>query len=141
MESKIVVDAEGKRNVMRQPLVNSLMFFRGTADDVAVVRHELNAKAMIYHTPGKPREASPISDSEMEIFRLVTDNMDVPLKYLGADTEKYTVGERVRVIAGPLEGAVGHVCRIRGDRRLVVSIAGVCAVATTYIPANLLSKL
>ena len=40
-----------------------------------------------------------------------------------------------------ISGAEGHICRIRGNRRLVVSINGICAVATSYVPACFLQKL
>lgn len=40
----------------------------------------------------------------------------------------------MRVTEGPFKGAEGYIKRIKGNRRLIVSIEGVVAVATTYIP-------
>ena len=42
-------------------------------------------------------------------------------------------GETVKVTDGPFKGAEGHIVRIKKDRRLVVTIRGVAAVATTFI--------
>ena len=50
-------------------------------------------------------------------------------------------GVRVRVTEGPFKGAEGYIKRIKGNRRLIVSIEGVVAVATTYIPGCFLEKI
>jgi ribosomal protein L24 len=51
------------------------------------------------------------------------------------------MGDRVVVTDGPFKGAEGHIRRIKKDRRLVVAIAGVVAVATTYIHPSMLKKI
>ena len=45
------------------------------------------------------------------------------------------------VTGGIFKGAEGYIKRIQGNKRLVVSIEGVVAVATSYIPAVYLEKL
>ena len=47
----------------------------------------------------------------------------------------------MRVTDGPFRGAEGSIQRIHGDRRLLVSIRGICAVATTYIPKAFLEEI
>ena len=42
---------------------------------------------------------------------------------------------------GPLKGAEGYIKRIRRDRRLLVAIEGFVAVATSFIPPELLEKV
>ena len=54
---------------------------------------------------------------------------------------RYKTGDRVRVIGGPLKGAEGYIKRIRKDQRLLVCVEGVIAVATSYIPNELLEKI
>lgn len=54
---------------------------------------------------------------------------------------QFLAGGKVRVIAGPFKGAVGVVRRIKGSKRLVISVDGVIALATTYIPQSLLEPL
>ena len=53
----------------------------------------------------------------------------------------YNKGERVRVVEGPFTGTEGFVKRIRRDRRVLVVIPGVIAVATTYVPSCFLEKV
>ena len=45
------------------------------------------------------------------------------------------------VTGGPFKGAEGHIKRIKRDRRLIVTIKGVVAVATAYIHPSLLRKV
>ena len=45
------------------------------------------------------------------------------------------------VTDGPFKGAEGCIHRIKGNRRLIVAIQGVCAVATAYIPQCFLRKI
>ena len=136
-----VVDRGGHKVSQEKPLVNSLMFIHTAKEDAERIDSAYAGKAMVYKRLGGMREVAPIPDSEMHVFRLVTDNMVSAVDYLGSDTERYMVGERVRVTDGPLKGSEGHICRIKGNRRLVVSIAGVCAVATSYIPQCFLQKI
>lgn len=48
---------------------------------------------------------------------------------------------RSGVTGGPFKGAEGYIKRIRGNRRLVVALEGIIAVATTYIPGRFLEKM
>lgn len=140
MQKVAVEKAQGSLKSVKRPLIRSLIFFRCTVDDITKISQLLQGKAMIYLKPGEMRQAAPIPDDQMNIFRLVT-SIDDKLEYLGDSTEAYNVGQQVLVTGGPFEGAIGRIFRIKGDKRLVVSISGVCAVATSYIPSCFLKKL
>jgi transcription antitermination factor NusG len=77
----------------------------------------------------------------MEIFRFVVTAGRQGLTLLGDDKPEYHMGDRVVVTDGPFKGAEGHIKRIKKDRRLVVSISGVAAVATTYIHPQFLETI
>lgn len=47
-------------------------------------------------------------------------------------------GDLVRIIEGDFVGVVGKVARIKGQKRVVVMMEGICAVATAYIPSAFL---
>ena len=87
------------------------------------------------------RRPSVVSDREMEVFRFVVSAGREGLELLGDDKPEYHQGDRVVVTGGPFKGAEGHIKRIKKDRRLVVTISGVVAVATTYIHPSLLRKV
>ena len=76
---------------------------------------------------------APIPEREMEAFMLVTGNDASLFDVLGPDDPKYHTGQRVRVTQGPFAGAEGCVKRIKKDRRLVITVSGIVAVATVHI--------
>lgn len=131
----------GNRTVFREePLVGSLMFVRAEERYVVELERQLSGRIMLYRR-NEDREPAPIPDSEMETFMLVTSVRDrglEPIDDTGADCRR---GDRVRVTDGLFKGAEGYVRRIGKDRRLVVSIEGVVAVATSYIPLRFLQRI
>lgn len=131
----IVTERAGVRRRAQKPAISSLMFFKGTTEQALEVARILADRAMLYRRESGGRQIpAAISEHEMQIFRLVVSSGVEGLEFLADDPERFAKGDRVRVTDGPLAGAEGHITRIRGDRRLVVSIKGVCAVATAYIP-------
>ena len=131
----VVVHNDGRRESVDKPIINSLMFFRSTLCRAQQLQHKLCNRAFIYCRKDEyARVPLVISDNEMNIFMLVTSCGNNSLEYLGCDEKRFMRGDRVKVIDGDFKGAEGYICRIRKDNRLVVSVTGVCAVATTYIP-------
>ena len=119
-----------------------LMFFRCNTNNISNIASALRSRIMIYTTVTRDgRRPSIISDHEMNMFRLVTDTACDSLEYFTEDLQKFRQGQRVRVIAGDFEGAEGTIVRIKKDRRLVVTITGVCAVATPHLHPSLLEEI
>jgi len=112
--------------------VGSLVFVRACAEYVGLFEQANFSRLRIYRDP-LTHAPAPIPDREMEIFIFVCTAGRHGLTYLGEDKAKYHQGDRVRVTDGPFKGAEGHIVRIKKDRRLVVTIRGVAAVATTFI--------
>ena len=78
----------------------------------------------------------------MTSFRLVAESGLSGLDFFAEDEiTRYKTGDRVRVTGGPLKGAEGYIKRIKKNQRLLVCIEGVIAVATSYIPSELLEKV
>lgn len=82
----------------------------------------------------------PIPEKEMKNFILVTSVSD-KLIVLDSVTEDFLRGDKVRVTGGIFQGAEGVIKRIKGDRRLIVSINCHTAVATCYISPEFLEKI
>lgn len=135
----IKLNAEGKQTSRTVPAVTGLLFVHIADNSLAELRRRIDGQALLYSdTHGRP---AVIPQREMTMFRLVTSSGDQGLEYLPEASEKFAVGQLVRVTGGPFKGAEGHICRIRGNRRLIVMIHGVCAVATSYVPACFIQKL
>ena len=141
-----VVQAEkkvgGVVRMVKQPAISSLIFVRCTCEEILAWQRKLSGKAMLYtHVTDGIRLPSPIDENEMRFFMLVTSTDDDRLEYLNVDSIDYKKGQRVRVIEGPYKGCVGYIKRVKGNRRLLVSVEGIALVATSYIPSAFLEKL
>ena len=120
--------------------IRSLFFLHCQEDEMAHFTIAHRGEAAPYNRMDS-RQPAVIPDHEMEIFRFVVTSGRQGLMFLGDDRPEYHLGDRVVVTDGPFKGAEGHIKRIRKDRRLVVTIPGVVAVATTYIHPDFLKKI
>ncbi|MBQ9575355.1 MAG: UpxY family transcription antiterminator [Muribaculaceae bacterium] len=78
---------------------------------------------------------------EMENFIKVAGTYDEKLIYLNPDPGDFAKGERVRIIGGTFAGAEGVFVRVKGDRRVVVNVEGLVAVATTFVHPSMIEKI
>ena len=121
-------------------IIGSLVFLQTTDEYLSRFEQDNFSRLWLYRDP-LTRKPAPIPDREMEVFIFVCSAGKQGLTYLGDDKPEYHQGDRVRVTDGPFKGAEGHIKRIKKDRRLVVSISGVAAVATTYIHPQFLETI
>ena len=121
-------------------IISGLLFLRCSEEEVMRFGSRHWQHAWVYRM-AESRQPAAISDREMEVFRFVVTAGREGLELLGDDRPEYHVGDRVVVTGGPFKGAEGHIHRIKRDRRLVVAITGVVAVATTYIHPSLLQRI
>lgn len=121
-------------------VTKSLLFLHSEESETLKFVVSKRGKVWLYTQPGS-RQPAVIPDREMDVFRFVVTAGHDGLQLLGDDKPEYHVGERVVVTGGPFKGAEGHIKRIKRDRRLIVSINGVVAVATAYIHPSLLKKV
>lgn len=84
-----------------------------------------------------------VPDEQMRSFIAVAGNKQEQASYMLTDGLDLSQGDRVRVIAGPFVGVEGVFIRLKGQRkkRVVVSIEGVVAIATTTIPISMVEKI
>ena len=131
-----------KQKIIRKPAISSLIFVHCTVEKILELQQQLFGHVMLYtHVTDGVRIPSPIDEEEMRIFKLVTSVDDERLQYLDVNSVNYKEGQRVRVLGGPYEGCVGYIKRIKGNRRLLVSVEGLALVATSYIPSEFLEKI
>ena len=132
---------EGPLIYKRVPVVSSLLFVRAPKDRLKEIETCIKDKGFIYKTADRETFAV-IPDKQMAMFQLVCSSGAEGLEFFADDDlTRYKAGDRVRVLEGPLQGAEGYIKRIRKDRRLLVSIEGFIAVATSFIPPQFLEKV
>ena len=128
----------------RVPMVTSLLFIRTPESRLPEVEKRLVTKDLLgkrgfLYKSADRQSYAVIPDAQMASFRLVVSQGSQGLDFFSAqDITRFRQGNRVRVKEGPLKGAEGYIKRIRKDRRLLVGIDGVVAVATAFIPPELL---
>ena len=115
-------DADGRRRVSERPAVPRLMFARTEAANALALEATSPVPFRFYRSTD--RTLSVIPDAEMQMFILVSSAGATGLEYFDSVSPALTEGQRVR-----------------GNRRVVVALQGLCAVATPYIPAALLTPL
>ena len=130
---------EGAR-IVQKPLIPSLLFVFCPAPFLETLKREKWDVFMYYKgTDGKGPGA--ISDHDMEVFKLATSAAAVGAEFLGTETEKYMVGDKVRVTDGPYKGYEGYVRRIKHDRKLLVCVQGVAVVAFPNVGIENVEKI
>lgn len=136
------VNSHGKRVVTEKPVIPSLFFVRSTLVQVQAFARWMGDKVRIY-THLEDGKVVPIAIPlhQMQMFIMVSSGDQEGLDYYGPDAYSWRRGERVKVIDGRFKGLEGEIKRIDGNKRLVVTIEGICAVATTYIPRCFLEKI
>ena len=130
----------GKRTVFRKPAVASLMFVRVDDNFLLKLKDDWQGKMLVYYDIAT-HQSKPIPDEEMNAFIYITSKGFKEIDYIPEDGTDYKTGEHVIVTGGQFEGAEGYIKRVKGDKRLIVAIEGVVAVATTYIPRCFLKKI
>lgn len=138
----VVVERNGTKKKVRRPVISSLLFFRSTEREALAWQQKLPERVMLYtHLVEWKKLPVSIPDREMNVFMLVSSSGEKGLEYWGDFNSDYRTGEHVLVTEGPFKGAEGYIHRIKGNRRLIVAIEGICAVATAYIPRCFLRKI
>lgn len=130
----------GRRVRKLVPTIHNLIFFH--IEPSLMKEYKANTKLPIRYIMN-PATKKPVvvPEEQMKNFIAVAGTFDEQLEYIDFNINKFKRGDRVKILGGPFEGAVGILQRLRGKHRVVVSIEGVVAVATTYIHPSLLQKV
>ena len=102
----------GRKVKCQRPLIASLVFLRADREYVCEVHRNPMNGASVYRLPGSD-EPSPISDSEMALFRRVTE---IGAENIEVVDEGLAVGEKVCVTEGVFKGCVGRKSSSRGGQ-------------------------
>ena len=124
------------------PAIHNLVFVRSTRACIDEIKNNpaLNIP-VLYIMNRETRQPVIIPDAQMRSFILVAGTYDEAVIYVEPEELKLVKGTKVRITGGVFEGAVGEFVRLRHDRRVVVNIEGVMAVATTFIHSSLIEPI
>ncbi len=126
------------------PAIHNFLFVHTTLSVINTIKTEHLPYLRYIMQGGKDSARHPmvVPDKQMNDFIAVAGSSDEHVAYLNPDELHLTVGDKVRVIGGPLIGVEGYFVRIQNkrDRHVVVRIPGIVAVATS-VPAVLVEKV
>ena len=139
----------GKKKRILQPLLPNLLFVYATREQAnELVKKKIDEPSFIkyYLDKTKPLESNGkhppliIPFNSMINFIKVTSTNSEHVRTVTEQQCKHKSGDIVRIIEGEFKGVEGKISRIAGQQRVVVEIAGLCLVATAYIPTAFLEK-
>ena len=122
------------------PSVHNLIFIHITPSEMAEYKKSTTLPIR-YIMDRETRKPITVPTREMENFINVAGTYDEKLIFLNPNPGDFTKGERVRIIGGPFAGAEGIFVRVKGDRRVLINILGLVAVATTYVHPSMIEKI
>lgn len=132
----------GRRVRKLVPAVHNLVFVHSTRKHMDEFKNMPGMNILIrYLMNRETHQPIVIPDAQMRSFILVAGTYDESIVYIEPEELKLVKGTKVRIIGGVFEGTVGEFVRFRHDRRVVVNIEGIMAVATTFIHSSLIEPL
>ena len=122
------------------PSVHNLIFINLTPSEMKEykMRTDLPIRYIMNRETRKP---ITVPNREMDNFIKVAGTYDEKLIYLSPDPGDFAKGERVRIIGGQFAGAEGIFVRVKSDRRVLINVQGVVAVATTFVHPSMIEKI
>ncbi len=135
---------EKNMKYIEEPLVRSLIFIKTTPVGLREIKARYSSSLIPYYDHSREDGTKPpvtVPEAQMDMFIKLCHMKEAGLEYLGEDEPKYHLGDRVRVTDGIFKGFEGHIKRIRHDRKLIVTIEGVAAFATRFIPPSMLERV
>lgn len=121
------------------PAIHNLVFIYSTRKKIDEIKEE-NAVLLPlrYIMDRETKQPIIVPEIQMRHFIAIAGSYDQQVIYLPPTEYSMQKGDRVRITGGVFEGVEGIFVRVKGDRRVVVSIQGVMAVATTFIHPSLI---
>ena len=133
-------EKNGKRHRRLVPSVHNLIFIRMSQEEMA--EYKTTTRLPIRYMMDREKNIPiTVSETEMHNFIIASGSLDEGLIYLDSEAVALHKGDRVRITGGIFNGLEGSFMRIKGDRRVVVCIPGIIAVATAYIHQSLIEKI
>ena len=134
---EVLIERAGKQFRLKKPVIPCVVFVY-TDYKTALLLPVLSGYSITYIRNSLTNHIQAIPEKQMHDFMLVLDLSEKGSVLLAKNLKR---GDKVRVIKGVFAGIEGELVRIKGHKRVVVHLEGVCALATTYIPIDYLELI
>lgn len=136
MRYVLKVNGKGHKKVL-EPVISSLVFVH---ERQSVIQEFKKGVPYLQYMTNKAHEKIVVPDTQMTHFMAACGTYNESLMFFDPSEVNLAKGTRVRVIGGEFEGYEGVFVKVKGvrDRRLVIAIQGVIAVAMATIHPDLI---
>ncbi|MGL5894027.1 MAG: UpxY family transcription antiterminator [Bacteroidales bacterium] len=131
-------DQDKKKSV---PIIRNLIFILSSRIRLDEIKSREDIPPTRYIIDKSTNKPMIVDNRAMDDFIKVSSSSEKGIMYLSEIERLLGRGDRVRITSGIFEGIEGEIVRIKRDRRVVVSIKGLIAVATTFIHPSQLQKI
>ena len=137
-------DRRGRFFTVREAALHNYNFVRTTKRGIGELKNfPLPMLPHVMHVGEGLKRPMIVPEAQMRHFMAVAGSLQPQVLYLSPSELDLAKGDRVRITGGLFAGVEGILLRIRQarERRVIVSIEGVAAVATTSVPASQIEKI
>lgn len=140
MQYKISIK-RGKKIRTLVPVIHNLVFVHARPSEVKRVKSQVTY--LQYITDTRSGEKIIVPDHQMQRFIAVAGTYNDHLMYFQPDELNLSKGAKVRITGGEFEGQEGVFLKVKGarDRRVVIEVQGVIAVAMATIHPDLIEVI
>ena len=121
-----------------RPLITNLVFVKSSiyslSPHIIEIKERFCIESELYYRDLGSRELIIVPDRQMQSFITIASQKGERIIYLSNDEVNIEKGTKIRIIGGPLEGIEGIFMRIKGDRRVVVTLTNLFSIATAFVP-------
>lgn len=147
MHWEMVETKNGGKKRMLLPAIHNLIFVKSTQKfltELKMTRVEFAPMRYMMKRPlvkGEKSEIMLVPDQQMDNFMRVASVQDDRVIFLENNDFIKKIGQRVKVVDGYFSGVEGVVKRINKNKRIVVQLEGIAAVAIAFVPANYVRQI
>lgn len=121
-----------------QPLLGNYMFVKSSKEALEPVIQEIKERLhltsdLFYRYLGD-KQIIVVPEEQMTNFIAVAGNQKEQIMYLSNEEVHLEKGTKVKITGGVFEGVEGIFLKIKGNKRVIVSIPNLFSVATAYVP-------
>jgi len=130
-----------------QPIFRNLLFVKSDKAKLDPILKEIKldfgiTSDLYYrYRNGEERKIVIVPDTDMRNFMVVVGAVEEPVIYFSNEEVNLEKGTRVRINGGVFAGVEGIFVRVKGDRRVVVSLPNLFSVATAFVPLEFIVPL
>lgn len=138
-----VIAVGGKKKVVVKPAIHNLIFIKSNLSLLKEVKSRLNFIHNILIENNSRLSPIIVPEKQMEQFiNIVSTSLDKVI-YVDLSLTRLEKGTKVRIVGGQFEGYEGVLMKVKGarDKRVVLNIEGIVAIAMISIDAELIEKI